>query len=53
MFEGSGNEGVAFVLDLSEQKRAEEALQKTQTELAHVARVDNVGRADRIDRPRS
>ena len=25
MFEGSGNEGVAFVLDLSEQKRAEES----------------------------
>jgi len=43
MFEGSGNEGVAFVLDLSEQKRAEEALQKAQAELAHVARVTTMG----------
>ena len=29
IFEGSKNEGVAFVLDLSEQKRAEEALQRS------------------------
>jgi PAS domain S-box-containing protein len=50
MFEGSGNEGVAFVLDLSEQKRAEderkraeEGLQKAQAELAHVARVTTLG----------
>jgi PAS domain S-box-containing protein len=43
IFEGSGNEGVAFVLDLSEQKRAEEALQKAQTELAHVTRVTTLG----------
>jgi PAS domain S-box-containing protein len=43
VFEGSGNEGVAFVLDLSEQKRAEEALQKAQAELAHVARVTTLG----------
>jgi signal transduction histidine kinase len=42
-FEGSHDEGVAFVLDLSKQKRAEEALQKTQTELAHVARVTTLG----------
>ena len=42
-FEGSGNEGVAFVLDLSEQKRAEEALQKAQAELAHVTRVATLG----------
>jgi PAS domain S-box-containing protein len=42
-FEGSGNEGVAFVLDLSEQKRAEEELQKAQTELAHVTRVATLG----------
>src|SRR6516165_1041397 len=33
-FEGSGNEGVAFVLDLSERKRAEEALHQAQAELA-------------------
>jgi PAS domain S-box-containing protein len=30
MFEGSGNEGVAFVLELSEQKRAEEALRASE-----------------------
>ena len=42
-FEGSNDEGVAFVLDLSKQKRAEEALQKMQTELAHVARVTTLG----------
>ncbi len=43
MFEGSGNEGVAFVLDLSEQKRAEEALQKAQVELVHATRVMTMG----------
>ena len=43
IFEGSKDEGVAFVLDLSEQKRAEEALQKAQAELAHVTRVATVG----------
>jgi PAS domain S-box-containing protein len=43
MFEESGSEGVAFVLDLSEQKRAEEALQKAQSELAHVTRVTTLG----------
>jgi PAS domain S-box-containing protein len=42
-FEGSNDGGVAFVLDLSKQKRAEEALQKAQTELAHVARVTTLG----------
>jgi PAS domain S-box-containing protein len=49
-FEGSGNEGVAFVLDLSEQKRAEnerkraeEAVQKAQTELTHLTRVAALG----------
>src|SRR6202007_2360096 len=42
-FEGSRSEGVAFVLDLSEQKRAEEALQKAQAELAHVTRVTTLG----------
>jgi PAS domain S-box-containing protein len=50
IFEGSRNEGVAFVLDLSEQKRAEdkrkraeEAVQKAQAELAHVTRVAALG----------
>jgi PAS domain S-box-containing protein len=49
-FKGSGNEGVAFVFDLSkrkqvehERKQAEEALQKAQAELAHVTRVAVLG----------
>ena len=42
-FEGSENEGVAFVLDLSELKQAEEALRKAQAELAHVTRVATLG----------
>jgi PAS domain S-box-containing protein len=41
-FEG-GNEGVAFVLDLSEQRRAEEALRQAQTELTHAARLTMMG----------
>jgi signal transduction histidine kinase len=50
MFGGSKNEGVAFVLDLSQQKhaederkRAEVALQEAQTELEHVTRVAALG----------
>jgi PAS domain S-box-containing protein len=43
IFEGNANEGVAFVLDLTEQKQAEEALQKAQAELAHVTRILTVG----------
>ena len=46
LFEGGGNEGVAFVLDLTEQKRAQESLRasersllQAQAELAHVNRV--------------
>jgi PAS domain S-box-containing protein len=39
LFEGSSDEGVAFVVDLSERKLAEEALNKARSELAHVARV--------------
>lgn len=38
-FEEGGNECVSFVLDLTERKRAEEALQQAQAELAHVTRV--------------
>jgi PAS domain S-box-containing protein len=50
LFEGDGNDGVAFVLDLTEQKRAHEKLQEaqqtlyaTQVELARVSRVTTMG----------
>ena len=43
VFEGSGNEGVAFVLDLSEQKRAEAEARKHREELAHLGRVAIMG----------
>jgi signal transduction histidine kinase len=50
MFEASGSDGVAFVLDLSEQKRAEDerkraedALQEAQAALAHMTRVTTLG----------
>jgi len=49
-FEGNGNEGVAFVLDLTEQKHAQERLQEaqqtlytTQVELARVSRLTTMG----------
>lgn len=50
LFEGSGIEGLAFVLDLTAQKRAQERLQEaqqtlytTQVELARVSRVTTMG----------
>ena len=50
LFEEGQDEGVSFVLDLTEQKRAEDALRlsqanlaEAQTELAHVARVTALG----------
>jgi len=50
LFEGGGNEGVAFVLDLSEQKRAQEKLRDaqqslyaTQGELAQISRLTTMG----------
>ena len=42
-FDETGKQGVAFVLDLSERKRAEEALRKVQMELAHANRVATMG----------
>jgi PAS domain S-box-containing protein len=50
VFEEGQEEGVSFVLDLSEQKRAEDALRRSQAhlaeaqaELAHVTRVTTLG----------
>src|SRR5262249_48229896 len=43
LFEGRRDEGVAFVVDLTERKRAEAALSQTQAELAHVARLTTLG----------
>ena len=43
MFEESGNEGVAFVLDLSEQKRAEEALRRSETFLSEAQKLSHTG----------
>ncbi|HEY4352428.1 MAG TPA: GAF domain-containing protein, partial [Paraburkholderia sp.] len=42
-FDNARNEGVSFVLDLTESKKAEEALRFMQTELAHVNRVATIG----------
>ena len=42
-FEDEGEQGVAFVLDLSDRKRAAEALRETQSELAHANRVAAMG----------
>ncbi len=43
LFEGSGNEGVAFVLDLSDQKRAERALRRSEAFLAAGQRLSQTG----------
>jgi len=50
LFEPNGKEGVAFVLDLTEQKRAQEGLQETQqtlyttqVELARISRLTAMG----------
>ncbi len=42
-FEDTRSRAVAFVLDLSERKRSEEALQRARSELAHVTRVTTLG----------
>jgi PAS domain S-box-containing protein len=45
-FERSGNDGVAFVMDITEQKRAEEErerLHQLQADLAHINRVTTMG----------
>jgi PAS domain S-box-containing protein len=43
LLEGSGNEGVAFVLDLSEQKRSEEALRRSEYYLVEAQRLSHTG----------
>jgi PAS domain S-box-containing protein len=43
VFEGRQDEGVSFVLDLTERKRAEAAWHQAQAELAHVARLTTLG----------
>jgi PAS domain S-box-containing protein len=42
-FEGGSDEGVGFVLDLTDRKRAERAYTQVQTELAHANRVATMG----------
>ena len=42
-FEGKGTEGVAFVLDLSERKRAEEALRRSEAYLTEAQRLSRTG----------
>ena len=43
LFETEGNDGVAFVLDLSEQKRAERALRRSEAFLAEGQRLGQIG----------
>jgi PAS domain S-box-containing protein len=43
LLEGRRDEGVAFVVDLTERKLAEEALHQIQAELAHINRITAMG----------
>jgi PAS domain S-box-containing protein len=43
LFEEGGSEGVSFALDLSEQKRAEEALRRSETYLAQAQKLAHIG----------
>src|SRR6516165_9473622 len=43
LFEEGGTEGVAFVLDLTERKRAEGALREMESDFAHMNRVSMMG----------
>jgi PAS domain S-box-containing protein len=42
-FEEGGNQGVAFVIDLTERKRAEEALRRSEANLAEAQRLSHTG----------
>ena len=43
LFDGSGADGVAFVLDLSKQKRAQEELRRSEAFLAEAQRLTHIG----------
>jgi len=43
LFKEGGNEAVAFVLDLTERKRAEEAVRELESDFAHMNRVSMMG----------
>ena len=43
LFEASENQGISFVLDLTERKRAEEALRQLESDLAHMNRLNMMG----------
>jgi PAS domain S-box-containing protein len=43
LLEDNGSEGVAFLLDLTERKRAEQALRELESNFAHVNRVSTMG----------
>jgi len=43
IFETNGSEGVAFIIDLTEQKRAEEALRRSEAYLAEAQRLSHTG----------
>ena len=43
LFEDGGSDGVAFVLDLTERKRAEQALRELESNFAHMNRVSTMG----------
>jgi len=43
LFEETGNEGVAFVLDLTERKRVEQSLRQLESDLAHMNRLSTLG----------
>ena len=43
LFEASGNEAMAYIVDLSEQKRAEEALQHSEAFLAQAQQLSRIG----------
>ncbi|MER9972106.1 ATP-binding protein, partial [Mesorhizobium sp. M0060] len=42
-FQEGGNQSVAFVLDLTERRRAEEALRELESDLAHMSRLSVMG----------